>query len=117
MAAAKRVVDKIESLNEIYHTFASQSKDLFNEIDNWSVRIHSLQKLDTSRKDFSFSDISKFLQIFNFLWGEYDLLYHGKIDGKELHKRDGYSHDFLGKGGHLSSVGNKIKRVSNDNTL
>ena len=80
MAAAKRVVDKSESLiNEIYNAFASKSKVLFNEIDNWSARIHSLQKLDTIRKDFYFSDISKFLEIFNFLSGEYDLLYHGKI--------------------------------------
>ncbi len=41
MAAAKRVVDKSESLNEIYNAFASKSKDLFNEIDNWVVSSHS----------------------------------------------------------------------------
>jgi hypothetical protein len=51
--------------------------------------------------------------------GEYDLLlYHRKIElnGKELHKRDGYSHDFLGHG-HLTIVGNKIKRLSNENSF
>ena len=74
MAAAKRVVDKKESLNEIYNTFASESSDLFNEIDNWSARIHSLQKLATSRTVFTFKDIFKFLEIFNFLSGEFDLL-------------------------------------------
>ena len=118
MAAAKRVVDKSESLNEIYNAFASKSKDLFNEIDNWSARIHSLQKLDTIRKDFYFSDISKFLEIFNFLSGEYALLYHGKteLDRQVSHKRDGYSHDFLGQG-HLTLVGNRIKRFSKENPL
>ena len=91
---------------------------LMKSIIGWSARIHSLQKLDTVRKDFYFSDISKFLEIFNFLSGEYDLLYHGKIelDGQVSHKRDGYSHDFLGQG-HLTLVGNRIKRVSKENPL
>jgi hypothetical protein len=111
MAAAKRVVEKSESLNKINNVFASKSKELFNEIDNWSARIHSLQKLDTIRKDFYFSDISKFLEIFNFLSGEYDLLYHAKIelDGQVSHRRDGYSHDFLR--GHLQFVGKKSKTL------
>ena len=96
MAAAKRVVDKSESLNEIYNSFASKSKDLFNEIDNWSARIHSLQKLDTSRTVFAFEDIFTFLEIFNFLSGDFDLLYHGKIEVDGVsHKMDGYSHDFV----------------------
>ena len=71
--------------------------------------------MDISRTDLSFSDISKFLVIFNFLSGKYDFLCHGKnkLDGKELHKRDGYSHDFLGQG-HLIIVRNRIKRVSNE---
>ena len=76
-----------------------------------------MQKLDTSRTDFSFSDISKFLEFFNFLSREYDLLYHGKVElnGEELHKRDGYSHDFLK--GHLTFIRDKIKNASNDNPL
>ncbi len=74
MAAAKRVV----SLSTIYNEFKSKSDDLFKKIDNWSARIDLLQKLDTSRTDFSFSDISKFLEFFHFLSGEYDLLYHGQ---------------------------------------
>ena len=116
MAAAKRVVDKKESLNEFYNTFVSESRDLFNEIDNWSARIHSLQKLDTSRTVFTFSDIFEFLEIFNFLSGEYDLLYHGKIEVDGVsHERNGYSHDFLR--GHLAVVKNRINRVSNDNPL
>ena len=116
MAAAKRVVDKKESLNEIYDSLVSESSDLFNEIDNWSARIHSLQKLDTSRTVFTFSDIFKFLEIFNFLSGEFDLLYHGKIEVDGVsHKRDGYSHDFLR--GRLTFVGNRIERASIDKTL
>jgi hypothetical protein len=116
MAAAKRVVDKKESLKEIYDSLVSESSDLFNEIDNWSARIHSLQKLATSRTVFTFKDIFKFLEIFNFLSGEFDLLYHGKIEvGGVSHERDGYSHDFLR--GHLAVVKNRINRVSNDNPL
>jgi hypothetical protein len=113
MAAAKRVV----SLSKIYNEFKSKSDDLFKEIDNWSARIDLLQKLDTSRTDFSFSDISKFLEFFNFLSGEYDLLCHGQIKVGEaiMDTRDGYSHDFLR--GHLAFVGNKIKNASNDNPL
>jgi hypothetical protein len=113
MAAAKRVV----SLRKIYNELKSKSDDLFKEIDNWSARIDLLQKLDTSRTDFSFSNISKFLEFFNFLSGEYDLLYHGQIKVGEaiMDTRDGYSHDFLR--GHLAFVGNKIKNASNDNPL
>ena len=111
MAAAKRVV----SLSTIYNEFKSKSDDLFKEIDNWSARIDLLQKLDTSRTDFSFSDISKFLEFFNFLSGEYDLLYHGQIkSGKEImDKRDGYSHDNLKD--HLNFVRDKMRNASNGN--
>jgi hypothetical protein len=113
MAAAKRVV----SLSTIYNEFKSKSDDLFKEIVNWSARIDSLQKLDTSRTDFPFSDISKFLEFFNFLSGEYDLLYHGQIKvGEEImDKRDGYSHDFLKD--HLKFVRDKMRNASNDNPL
>ena len=105
------------SLNKIYNEFKSKSDDLFKEIDNWSARIDLLQKLDTRRKDFSFSDIFKFLEFFNFLSGEYDLLYHGqiKVGKEELFNRDGYSHDLLN--GHLKFVRDKIKNSSNDNPL
>ena len=110
--AAKRV----GSLNKIYNEFKSKSDDLFKEIDNWSARIDLLQKLDTSRTDFSFSDISKFLEFFNFLSGEYDLLYHGQVKvGEEIITRD-YSHDFL-RDGHLKFVRDKIRNSSNDNPL
>ena len=41
----------------------------------------------------------KFLEFFNFLTGEFDLLYHGQIKVGEaiIDTRDGYSHDFLEK--------------------
>jgi hypothetical protein len=113
MAAAKRVV----SLSKIYNEFKSKSDDLFKEIDNWSARINSLLELDIRKEDCSFSDVLKFLEFFNFLSGEYDLLYHGQIKVVEeiMAKRDGYSHDFLR--GHLTFVGNKIRHVSNENPL
>jgi len=103
MAAAKRVV----SLSKIYNEFKSKSDDLFKEIDNWSARINSLLELDIRKEDCSFSDVLKFLEFFNFLSGEYDLLYHGQIKVVEeiMAKRDGYSHDFLR--GHLTIVGEK----------
>ena len=109
MAASK-------SLSKIYNEFKSKSDDLFKEIDNWSARIDLLQKLDTRRTDFSFSDIFKFLEFFNFLSGEYDLLYHGQVKvGEEIITRD-YSHDFL-RDGHLKFVKDKIRNSSNDNPL
>ena len=110
MAASK-------SLSKIYNEFKSKSDDLFKEIDNWSARINSLLELDIRKEDCSFSDVLKFLEFFNFLSGEYDLLYHGQIKVVEeiMAKRDGYSHDFLR--GHLTIVGNKIRHVSNENPL
>ena len=109
MAASK-------SLSKIYNEFKSKSDDLFKEIDNWSARIDLLQKLGTRRTDFSFSDIFKFLEFFNFLSGEYDLLYHGQVKvGEEIITRD-YSHDFL-RNGHLKFVKDKIRNSSNDNPL
>jgi hypothetical protein len=109
MAASK-------SLSKIYE-FKSKSDDLFKEIDNWSARIYLLQKLNIRKEDCTYSDVLKILEFFNFLSGEYDLLYHSQIKvGEEImDKRDGYSHDFLR--GHLAIVGNKIRHVSNENPL
>ena len=116
--AAKRVLSKsVDSFDEIFNIFYSKSEGLYNEIDNWSARINSLLELDIRKEDCSFSDVLKFLEFFNFLSGEYDLLYHGQIKVVEeiMAKRDGYSHDFLR--GHLTFVGNKIRHVSNENPL
>ena len=80
--AAKRVSSKSEdSIDEIFNDFYSKSVDLYKEIDNWSARINSLLTLDINLRqaEFKFLDVSKFLEFFNFLTGEFDLLYHGKI--------------------------------------
>jgi hypothetical protein len=85
---------------------------LYNEIDNWSARINSLLELDIRKEDCSFSDVLKFLEFFNFLSGEFDLLYHGQIKVGEaiMVRRDGYSHDFLK--GHLPKIEEQIKKQS-----
>ena len=76
--AAKRVLSKsIDSFDEIFNIFYSKSEGLYNEIDNWSARINSLLELDIRKEDCSFSNVLKFLEFFNFLSGEFDLLYHG----------------------------------------
>jgi hypothetical protein len=78
--AAKRVSRKSEdSFDEIFNDFYSKSVDLYKEIDNWSARINSLRTLDIRKAEFHFLDIFKFFKFFNFLTGEFDLLYHGKI--------------------------------------
>jgi hypothetical protein len=53
---------------------------------------------------------SKFLEFFNFLSGEFDLLYHGQIKVGEaiMVRRDGYSHDFLK--GHLPKIEEQIRK-------
>ncbi len=98
--AAKRVSRKSEdSFDEIFYDFYSKSVDSYKEIDNWSARINSLRTLYIRQAEFHFLDVFKFLEFFNFLTGEFDLLYHGKIvepeGGPILRTRDGYSHDFL----------------------
>ncbi len=96
--AAKRVLSKsVDSFDEIFNIFYSKSEGLYNEIDNWSARINSLLELDIRKEDCSFSDVLKFLEFFNFLSGEFDLLYHGQIKVGEaiIDARKGYSHDFL----------------------
>ncbi len=45
--------------------------------------------------------------MFNFLTGEFDLLYHGKI-APILRTRDGYSHDYLKS--HLENIKKQIKK-------
>jgi hypothetical protein len=113
--AAKRVSRKSEdSFDEIFNDFYSKSVDLYKEIDNWSARINSLRTLDISQAEFHFLDVLKFLEFFNFLTGEFDLLYHGKIvepeGGSILRTRDGYSHDFLKS--HLQIIKKQIKKSS-----
>jgi hypothetical protein len=67
--------------------------------------------LDIRKEDCSFSDVSKFLEFFNFLTGEFDLLYHGQIKVDEaIDTRDGYSHDFLK--GHLPKIEKQIPKKS-----
>ena len=106
MAASKSLLSKI------YNEFKSKSDDLFKEIDNWSARINSLLELDIRKEDCSFSYVSKFLEFFNFLTGEFDLLYHGqiKVDEAIIDTRDGYSHDFLK--GHLPKIEKQIPKKS-----
>jgi len=111
--AAKRVLSKsVDSFDEIFNNFYSKSEGLYNEIDNWSARINSLLELDIRKEDCSFSDVSKFLEFFNFLTGEFDLLYHGqiKVDEAIIDTRDGYSHDFLK--GHLPKIEKQIPKKS-----
>jgi hypothetical protein len=110
--AAKTVSSKSEdSIDEIFNDFYSESVDLYKEIDNWSARIDSLQTLDIRHAEFNFLNVSKFLEFFNFLTGEFDLLYHGKIEVDGVsHKRDGYSHDFLKS--HLQNIKKQIKNSS-----
>ena len=57
-----------------------------------------------------FSDVSKFLEFFNFLSGEFDLLYHGQIKVGEaiIDTRKGYSHDFLES--HLPKIEKQIQK-------
>ena len=113
--AAKRVSSKSEdSFDEIFNDFYSKSVDLYKEIDNWSARINSLRTLDISQAEFHFLDVLTFLEFFNFLTGEFDLLYHGKIvdpeGGPILRTMDGYSHDFLKS--HLQNIKKQIKKSS-----
>ena len=120
--AAKRVSRKSEdSFDEIFNDIYSKSVDLYKEIDNWSARINSLLTLDINLRqaEFNFLDVSKFLEFFNFLTGEFDLLYHGKIVEAEgesiLRTRDGYSHDFLKS--HLQNIKKQIRNSSKSNQI
>ena len=113
--AAKRVSRKSkDSFDEIFNDLYSKSVDLYKEIDNWSARINSLRTLDIRQAEFHFLDVFKFLEFFNFLAGEFDILYHGKIvepeGGPILRTRDGYSHDFLKS--HLQNIKKQIKKSS-----
>jgi hypothetical protein len=110
--AAKTVSSKSEdSIDEIFNDFYSKSVDLYKEIDNWSARIDSLQTLDIRHAEFNFLNVSKFLEFFNFLTGEFDLLYHGKIEEAEGETiLRGYSHDFLKS--HLQNIKKQIKNSS-----
>ena len=110
--AAKRVSSKSEdSFDEIFNDFYSKSVDLYKEIDNWSARINSLLTLDIRQAEFNFLNVSKFLEFFNFLTGEFDLLYNGKIVEAQgapiLRTRDGYSHNYLKS--HLENIKKQIK--------
>ena len=71
-----------------------------------------MQELDIRKEDCSFSDVSKFLEFFNFLSGEFDLLYHGQIKVGEaiIDTRKGYSHDFLES--HLPKIEDQISKKS-----
>ena len=113
--AAKRVSSKSEdSIDEIFNDFYSKSVDLYKEIDNWSARIDSLQTLDIRHAEINFLNVSKFLKFFNFLTGEFDLLYHGKIEEAEGETiLRGYSHDFLKS--HLQNIKKQIKKSSKSN--
>ena len=110
--AAKTVSSKSEdSIDEIFNDFYSKSVDLYKEIDNWSARIDSLQTLDIRHAEFNFLNVSKFLEFFNFLTGEFDLLYHGKIEEAEGETiLRGYSHDFLKS--HLQNIKKQIRNSS-----
>ncbi len=59
------------------------------------------------------------MEFFNFLTGEFDLLYHGKIvepeGGPILRTRDGYSNDFLKS--HLQNIKKQIRNSSKSNKI
>ena len=109
--AAKTVSSKSEdSIDEFFNDFYRKSVDLYKEIDNWSARINSLQTLDIRHAEFNYLNVSKFLEFFNFLTGEFDLLYHGKIEEAEGEPiLRGYSHDFLKS--HLPNIKKQINKV------
>ena len=67
-------------------------------------------ELDIRKADCSFSVVINLLELFNFLSGEFDLLYHGQIEVGEalMVKRDGYSHDFLNL--HLPKIEEQIPK-------
>ena len=115
--AAKRVSSKSEdSIDEIFNDFYSKSVDLYKEIDNWSARIDSLKTLDIRHAEIIFLNVSKFLEFFNFLTGEFDLLYHGKIEEAEGETiLRGYSHDFLKS--HLQNIKKQIRNSSKSNQI
>ena len=115
--AAKRVSSKSEdSIDEIFNDFYSKSVDLYKEIDNWSARIDSLKTLDIRHAEIIFLNVSKFLEFFNFLTGEFDLLYHGKIEEAEGETiLRGYSHDFLKS--HLQNIKKQIRNSSKSNKI
>ena len=115
--AAKRVSSKSEdSFDEIFNDFYSKSVDLYKEIDNWSARIDSLKTLDIRHAEIIFLNVSKFLEFFNFLTGEFDLLYHGKIEEAEGETiLRGYSHDFLKS--HLQNIKKQIRNSSKSNQI
>ena len=106
--ASKRTREESNNTEDEFTTFCNKSLALYKAIDNWLVRINSLQECDIERKEISFSEAKNFLELINFLFSDYELLYHGeiKILG-QVHKRDGYSHDSLK--GYLSIYQRKIK--------
>jgi len=106
--ASKRIRKESKSTEEEFTSFNSKSVALYNDIDIWLARINSLQEYDIERKEISLSDAKNFLELINFLFSDYDLLYHGEIKMPgQLHRRDGYSHDSLK--GYLSVAQRKIK--------
>ena len=109
-------VESFESFESMFDKFWTKSQDLYSKIDAWHAHIYSFVSLNFNQKAISFSDTHQYLELLNFLWGEYDLLYHGEIKSVEnevLLRSVGYNHDNL-RAIHLTDILDKIaalKRV------
>ena len=79
MSKNSSVEEYFASFESIFDTFRAKSNNLYSEIEAWHARINSFGLLNFPQKAISFSDTHQYLELLNLLWGEYDLLYHGKI--------------------------------------
>jgi hypothetical protein len=118
--AAKRVGKESykESFEDIFSAFCEASEILFEEIEIWFDRVKSFGDVDVKSEgdDMSFLNARNFAELLNFLWGNYDLLYHGEIKlSDKILQKSGYSFDFLngaeGKG-YLQNIGRQLKSKS-----
>jgi len=107
-----------ESFEDTFSSFCELSESLFEEIDNWFDRVKSFGNVDVKSEgdDMSFINARNFAELLNFLWGNYDLLYHGEIKlSDKILQKSGYSFDFLngaeGKG-YLQNIGRQLKSKS-----
>jgi len=104
------VEESFVSFESRFDKFWVKSKNLYSEIDAWHDRINSFGSLNFEQKAISFSNTHQYLELLNFLWGEYDLLYHGEIKsvGKEvITRRVGYyNHD--GLVAHFEDINDEI---------
>jgi hypothetical protein len=110
------VEESFVSFESRFDKFWVKSKNLYSEIDAWHDRINSFGSLNFEQKAISFPNTHQYLELLNFLWGEYDLLYHGEIKsvGKEvITKRVGYyNHD--GLVAHFEDINDEIEALERE---